>query len=144
MTGSSRFDYPARHIEVDNRLSWMLGRLHHFWGEKASYVHLLRDREDVARSFLKRADRGILLAYRTQILMSAKTRNTKDTLLDLCRDYVDTVNCNITHFLADKPRVMTVRLEEIDDDFPSFWNWIGARGNLDAAMSEWDQRHNAS
>lgn len=144
MTGFARLDYPRHHIEVDNRLSWMLGRLHDHWGEKASYVHLLRDPEDVAQSFLTRADRGILLAYRTQVLMSAENRNHEDTLIDFFRDYVDTVNRNITHFLADKPRVMAVRLEAIQDDFPSFWNWVGARGNLKAAMAEWNQRHNAS
>lgn len=91
-----------------------------------------------------RADRGIMLAYRTQVLLGAAARNHEDTIMDFCQDYVHTVTRNIRHFLADKPRVMSVRLEAIETDFPRFWDWAGARGNLSAAMSEWNQHYNAS
>jgi hypothetical protein len=66
--GAARFDYPRRHIEVDNRLSWFLGRLEQRWGQEAFYVHLTRDVEATARSFSARYSRGIMLAYRTAIL----------------------------------------------------------------------------
>ncbi|UYO73880.1 hypothetical protein M0220_13480 [Halomonas qinghailakensis] len=70
LVGSSRLNYPKRHIEVDNRLSWMLGRLHSKCGDDAFYVHLKRDRLAVAESFLKRFDRGVMAAYRSSIIMS--------------------------------------------------------------------------
>src|SRR5262249_10581173 len=48
-------DFPAQHIEVDNRLPWMLGDLitKYPW---ARFIHLIRDQEEVARSFEKRLD----------------------------------------------------------------------------------------
>ena len=46
-------EYPDRHIEVDNRLSWFLGRLDERYPD-AYYVHLLRRREDVVQSFARR------------------------------------------------------------------------------------------
>ena len=107
-------------------------------------MHLVRDPEATARSFLKRADRGILLAYRTQILMGAPRRNPGAGDLEFCRDYVGTVTANIRAFLRDKPRTMVVRLEEVATDFPRFWDWIGAEGDAVAAQAEWEVRHNAS
>jgi hypothetical protein len=144
LTGPARLAYPPRHIEADNRLSWLLGRLDRSWGEQAAYVHLVRDPEATARSFAKRADRGILLAYRSQILMGAPRRNPSAEPLDFCRDYVDTVTENIRAFLRGKPRTMLVRLEAAEEDFPRFWDWIGADGDLAAAGAEWRVRHNAS
>jgi hypothetical protein len=49
-----RLAYPQNHIEADNRLSWLLGRLHDRFGTQAYYVHLVRDREATAESFSKR------------------------------------------------------------------------------------------
>jgi hypothetical protein len=64
--------------------------------------------------------------------------------LDVCRDYVDTVNRNISMFLADKQNILTVRLEQARGDFRQFWHWIGATGNLETALTECYIRHNAS
>jgi hypothetical protein len=57
--------------------------------------------------------------------------------------YIQTVNANIRHFLRDKPSI-TVRLENIIDDFAEFWHWIGAKGDLEAAIREWSIVHNES
>ena len=38
--GAARLDYPDRHIEADNRLSFFLGKLNARWGDDAHYVHL--------------------------------------------------------------------------------------------------------
>lgn len=43
MVGAARMAYPIGHIEVDNRLSWTLGRLDQAFGRDAFYVHLLRN-----------------------------------------------------------------------------------------------------
>jgi hypothetical protein len=32
----------------------------------------------------------------------------------------------------------------MQQDFPKFWHWIGATGDLDAAMATFATRHNAS
>ncbi len=51
---------------------------------------------------------------------------------------------NIRCFLRDKAHAMEVRVERAHEDFRTFWRWIGAEGNLDAALAEWDVRHNES
>jgi hypothetical protein len=50
LLGAERLSYPSRHIEVDNRLAWLLGRLDETYGKDAFYVHLRRDRDATARS----------------------------------------------------------------------------------------------
>ena len=56
--GRARLDYPEDHIEVDNRLSWLLGRLDQAYGDRAFYVHLTREEEPTARSFDRRGRAG--------------------------------------------------------------------------------------
>lgn len=144
LTGAARLAFPPRHIEIDNRLSWVLGRLESTWGNDAAYVHLTRDPEAVAKSFAARASQGILKAYRTEILYRAQLRAPRTALITYCRDYVDTVTQNIRAFLKDKTHVMDMRLETMADDFDAFCGWIGAEGNLAAARAELAIRHNAT
>ena len=144
LTGAARLAYPPRHIEADNRLSWLLGRLQRAYGDAAHYVHLVRDPEAVAQSYARRAGYGIVRAYRTDILMRAPRKNPEAADIDFARDYVDTVTENIRVFLAGKPLAMTFRLETAAADFARFWDWIGAEGDRAAALAEWRVRHNAS
>jgi len=144
VTGPARFAWPAHHIEVDNRLSWMLGRLDRAWGDRAAYVHLTRDPEEVARSFASRAANGIMRAYRTDILARSMARVPRPSLIDTCRDYVDTVTENITMFLRDKTHVLPMRLETLPQDFDLFCGWAGIGGDLTAARAELAIRHNAT
>ena len=146
LAGPARFEFAPGHIEADNRLSWLLGRLDRAYGKSACYVHLQRDPLATARSFLRRWDRGIMRAYRTDILMGAAKREypSDDDKLAYCLDYCDTVNRNIELFLQDKPQQMSFRLETAESDWGRFWDWIGAEGDKAAAVAEWRQRYNAS
>ncbi|GAB4294928.1 MAG: hypothetical protein Kow0096_11400 [Thiohalomonadaceae bacterium] len=142
LLGAARLAYPPHHIEADNRLSWLLGRLDAAYGDNAYYVHLTRDRAKVVASFVRRADFGIMKAYRAGILLHDATQHAaREAIAD---DYVATVEANITHFLKDKRHKMNFCLENAKDDFRRFWHWIGAQGDLAAALAEWDLRHNAS
>lgn len=140
-TGAQRLDYPANHIEADNRLSWFLGRLDQAYGDEAFYVHLQRNTQDTAASFVRRIDFGILKAYEQGILMHEQHRLPAE---DIARDYLHTVNSNIRLFLKDKSRKMNLSLETVKSDFTEFWNRIDAHGDLDAALREWDIQYNAS
>lgn len=144
LTGPGRFAFGEWHIEVDNRLSWLLGRLDRHYGDRAAYVHLTRDPEEVAQSFAKRAGQGILRAYRTDILMKSGVRAKGTPLIDFCRDYVETVTENIRLFLKDKTHVMDMALETMGEDFDRFIGWTGATGDLGAARAALAERHNAS
>jgi len=142
--------YAERHIEADNRLSWFLGALDEAYGQGAFYVHLLRDREEVAQSFVPRWDNrianiifpfawGILTHPRKKVETLSRRRR-----LEVGRQYWDTVNANIRLFLRDKPLQMTMWLHDIKGPFEEFWHRIGAEGDLEAAHRVWDVRHNAT
>lgn len=140
-TGARRFHYPKNHIEADNRLSWLLGRLDDLYADDAFYVHLSRNPRDTAVSFSKRIDFGILKAYEQGILLHEKHLSPP---LDIAKDYIETVNSNIKLFLKDKSNKMEVSLENIESDFTEFWKRIDAQGNLANALAEWKTNYNAS
>jgi hypothetical protein len=144
LLGPDRLAYPPRHIEIDNRLSWLLGRLDRTWGDRAAYVHLTRNPDEVARSYAARAHQGILKAYRNDIMARSRFKNRKAQIIDFARDYVDTVTDNITFFLRDKTHVLPMTLESLAEDFETFIGWSGSDGNLDAARAELAVRHNAT
>ena len=144
LTGAARFDYPARHIEIDNRLAWCLGRLDRAYGDRAHYVHLLRDSAAAAASFATRRNYGLMKAYRETILLNLDLRAPGTPILQMAEDLVDTVSENIRAFLQGKSHVMTLHMETMTEDFPRFWHWIGAAGDLAAAMAEWQTRNNAT
>lgn len=139
--GTERLNFPPNHIEVDNRFSWMLGRLSEKYGDKAFYVHLRRNKEEVANSYLQRWKRGIIDAYHRQILLGVPP-STKP--IDVCLDYYDTVESNIQHFLKTKNHKCECHVDRVKEDFPIFWEKITASGNLDDALKEWSNKHNSS
>jgi hypothetical protein len=144
LLGPARLAYPPRHIEIDNRLSWILGRLDRDWGDRAAYVHLTRNPEEIARSYAARGQHGIMRAYRTGIVYRAQKLTPGVPMIDFARDYVDTVTENIRLFLRDKSHVMTMALESLATDFDRFVAWSGSTGDLDAARAQLAIQHNAT
>ena len=141
LIGEQRLAFPDNHIEADNRLSWILGRLDQVYGDDAFYVHLKREKISTAESFAKRTDFGIMKAYREGILMQELEN---DSALDLAHDYIDTIESNIALFLKDKTHTQVFGLENAEEDFRRFWQGINAQGDLDAALAEWKTSYNAS
>lgn len=158
--GDDRFDYPDNHIEADNRLTWFLGELGRRFSD-ASYVHLVRDSEAVARSFLNRwptpaitpkarvhrflhpvpaPSAGIIEGFAHSIVPSGEV-NVADRM-DYCRFYVRTVTANIEAFLVGK-RHIQMRAETMAENFGEFADWIGAEGDWTAIQRALAQRHNA-
>jgi len=140
--GINRFNYSDYHIESDNRLSWHLGTLDKMFGNDAFYVHLIRDRDLVCNSFLKRYTNPVSIAqsFGRLIRMNVKVSDKKQ----VCYDYIDTVNNNIEHFLKDKDKKIQINLSSVKKDFTLFWNKIGAEGCLESSLKEFDIKHNAS
>lgn len=139
--GDKRLAYPDNHIEADNRLCWILGRLEQAYGDDAFYVHLTRERQQVAESYTRRHDFGIMKAYREGILLGGEQSQTD---LAIAQDYIDTIETNIHFFLKDKTHTMPFQLENARHDFKVFWEWIGAEGNINKALDEWDIKYNPS
>ncbi len=137
--GPGRLEYPFGHIEADNRLAWFLGRLDEAYGDAGFYVHLMRDEEETARSFAKRGNLRLMAGYRSGIYLEPEAE-----ALDVARDLVKTVNANIRLFLKDKTRKMDFRLETAAKDFREFWERIGALGDWEKAVAEWEVHYNQS
>lgn len=144
--GKERFAYPENHIEADNRLSWHLGQLNKQFGNEPLYIHLKRDREKVAKSYLKRfyVRGGIIDSFCEGIVMMPGELLSEEQRLQACYDYVDTVTSNVNHFLSDKENVLDIDLENIRTGFVEFWERVGADGDLDKALEELEKKHNAS
>ncbi|MCS4122733.1 hypothetical protein [Salinibacter ruber] len=123
---------------MDNKLSWFLGLLGKKYSEGTFYVHLKRNREDTARSFVKRYNMGIMKAYRSGIILGAE-----EDPIDVCRHYYDVVNSNIEYFMKTKKNHMVVHLETAEQDFQEFWDRIGATGDLSRALNEWSHKYNS-
>lgn len=141
LIGEQRLQYPPQHIEADNRLAWYLGRLEQAYGDRAFYVHLRRDLQATAVSYAKRRDFGLMKAFREGILLGGEAGQSD---FDLAMDCMITVEANIRHFLENKTQKMDVWLETAAEDFPRFWQAIGAEGDLAAALAEWQVKYNAS
>ena len=140
--GEARFDYPDNHIEADNRLAWFLGKLDQQYGDDAVYVHLKRNKHDTANSYARRQfSGGIIPAYRRGILLHLP-KDTPD--ISIALDFYDTVNSNIELFLKDKTQKMIFHLENARQDFKLFWELVGATGELEMALAEFDTAYNAS
>lgn len=145
--GSARFEYPDQHIEADNRLSWMLGELgRRFDDERTLYVHLRRDRDEVAESFRRRWDSpnraGIIRAFAHGIV-TRRSDWPDDEIIRVCEHYVDVVTSNIDDFVRHR-RHTTIWLHQIEDAMPPLLSEIGATGDVERLMNELSVRHNAS
>jgi len=143
--GDDRFAYPDNHIEADNRLSWFLGTLDRRFGKEPLYIHLLRNPEEVARSYNRRWQKRvhIIPAFAYGVMHRVRDWQEKDRI-DVCRLYVQSVNDNITMFLRDKPKTIVINLENIQEGFREFWHMSGATGDLEDAIKEWKKPQNVS
>lgn len=144
--GEDRLNYSDQHIEIDNRLSWFLGGLDEAFGDEAVYVHLIRNREQTAASHKKRWNirNSIVKAFCAGILMTIPETLNEAQRLQVAQMYYDTINANIRSFLKYKNQTLTVHLETIKEDFKRFWETIGAEGDLEAALREFDEQYNRS
>lgn len=140
--GSDHLDYPDNHIELDNRLSWFLGRLDKKYGNQAFYVHLKRDRMATALSYARSYKSSRMMAAYAKGLHLGLARDTNP--LDVALDYYDTVNENVVHFIKDKNQKMNFRLENAKRDWVIFWKCVGAIGDASAALGEWEIAYNKS
>ncbi len=150
--GTERFGhsgYKDRHIEADTMMAWFLGPLRKRYGDDVYYVHLRREEKACAASLMRMLGRGGFAEgyVRTQFYSNTPPKETMDKSCDnLCLDYVRTVNDNIECFLDNHPPKMQVRID-IDSPylwFEKMWLEIGAKGDLWAALREFNVRYNAS
>lgn len=133
--------YPDWHISSDSRLVWLAGYLSELYPD-SRYVHLLRDREEVAASFDRRRwnVHEAPGAWRFGLHLFGDRIAADDCAQAAARMW-DIVNANIRCFLAGRPH-RTVWISDLADRLPELWNWIGAEGDLARGLQEAGIRHN--
>jgi len=143
--GNNRLEYSPWHIESDNRLSWMLGRLYKKYGSDAIYVHLKRDPILVQNSFLGRWVQPISLVRSfCSGILQISNYSKLDTRRAATRDMIETIKSNIDVFFEGKCELVEINIENIEEDFSQFWHQIKAEGDLDAALLSFRQKENKS
>ena len=63
---------------------------------------------------------------------------------NICLDYVKTTNSNIELFLKNKSKKMEINVENFENDFKLFWDFIDAEGNYSLAIKSLHKRYNSS
>lgn len=138
--GSERLNFADYHIEVDNRLSWVLGALDAKYGDDAFYVHLHRDADEVAASYDRRWSHVYSMVAAYGVGLTKRPETTEQT----SRDMVGTMLSNIQHFLKDKTHTLSIDIADPKAGFEEFAQRIGATGDLAAALAEFDTKTNTS
>ena len=144
--GAERFQFPDQHIEIDNRLIWQLGNLQQHIGNQAMYVHLTRERSAVKQSFINRLyqPKSIFYSYCESIKKSTPENLSSDEIDHLADDLLNSIDANIRYFLKDKTHQMEFHVENYQQDFSHFWEFINAKGDFEKALTEWSRKHNSS
>lgn len=137
-----RLEYPDNHIEVDNRLTFMITELYCLYPD-ALYVHLKSDIENVAESYRKRiSHRNSLIVgwIRNIMCMQPKLSDYESSkfMVESIRNIIDTSLNGISanHF--------TFYLETWRIAFPIFVKSINASTNISKSLSEFEKGWNAS
>jgi hypothetical protein len=146
--GPARFAFPDDHIETDFRLAYHLGQLHSYFPD-AFYVHLKRDRVAVARSYIRKYFKrpSPYGQGRAWYEIYSRPLPEEKTIPYVMLGMVDAINANIEHFLEGDAGAgmgfIPIEIEDIATTFTLFWRGIGAEGDIDAALAEFDKNHNA-
>lgn len=143
ITTPDRFEYPEQHIEVDPHLSWTLGQIIERYPH-SYFVHLQRDKSQVVDSWIRRGIRNnVGAAPLIDVIFQTKSRRIGEKAYRRSVSLLhDTVVANIQRGLKNLYSDH-VWLHEAKRWFPLFWHFIRAEGDLEAALSEFDIKHNA-
>jgi hypothetical protein len=125
----------------------MLGSLEEYYGDSPIYVHLMRDPDEVAESFLKRYSPsfigGIMHGFGHGILKQP-TLYEGENLRNMAHMYVNIVNLNIKSFLKDKSKVVIMDMASPRESIIKIWEMGEIEGDIEKAFLEWNFKHNAS
>ena len=137
----NRLDYPPRHIEVDNRLSWYIPRILRL-GWDVLFINLIRDIEETVNSFIKRHKSPALIGWSIGVLYRGGNW-TDGAPRSVARDYVETIRAWVEHALRDVNSI-TIDIAEPEYGFREMCRRIDAEVDMEVALSEFKVRYNAS
>lgn len=138
-----RLAYPVNHIEVDNRLVHYLELLERDFGERAAYIHLRRDQQAIADSYLKRWNLTVsaVRAHQVSTLLRPGYCSRAEAYT-YALDYVSLVDQRIEAFLSRQRHTETIELANIEEDFERIWKAFDLAGDLQKAIESLSKREN--
>jgi hypothetical protein len=129
----ANWEYPDNHVEVSPQLVIGIPILRRRYPE-ARWVHLLRrDRDACAHSLCGRSDMRAFAKY--------WFLNADPDELSVAYAVYDTVRSLCEALLPD---AFTLELEQARSQWTACWEFMGARGDFQRSLREWDTRHNAT
>lgn len=133
---SGLMDYPDNWIESAAQTVFLMGELIEKY-PTAKWVHLVRDRDDCARSAANNSLRSL------QMFTDLVIQTTRKTPLEMAYRHYDITNALIRQCLPSG--YMTINLETAENQWKNFWDWIGADGDYDSSQAIWkNRRYNAT
>lgn len=124
--------YKDQHIEIDPHLTFNMPALKQLYPE-AFFVRLWREKEACVKSLSKRGSmRRLWIPHAYQ----KKEATAEDALL-AAEYFYEFFNGIIKKFTA-----FDIQMENFREDFKSFWQIIGAEGNLEQALNELVVKYN--
>lgn len=139
--------FGPKHIESDPHIVWYFPQILRKYPQ-ALYVHLKRNRDDVVKSWLNRYSditRGpegyVNLHFQCNPPYSKLLPENKRRALGV---FYDSIIGHIEFAFATLPpeQTRTYQLEQLDQQFPEFWRYIEAQGDLENAILTCRKRHN--
>jgi len=129
----ANWDYPDDHIEVSPQLVIAIPILRKRYPE-AKWVHLVRtDRDACARSLHSRSDMRAFAEY--------WFLNSHPDEMAVAYAVYDTIRSLGESLLPD---AFTLELERATQQWRACWDFMGAEGDYQASLGEWNTRHNAT
>lgn len=130
------YAFPKNHIEVASQLVIKAGQLLRDY-PTARWIHLIRNRDACIRSLAAQSQH--------QLCMFTEHWNQafQSPILDCAAEFYDVINANITAMLRGQD-YRVFHLENAPSQWAEFWHWIGAEGDFNQSVREWQRRYNSS
>lgn len=139
-TESSTLEYPDNHIEVNPQFRKCIGRIQNKYPD-SKWVHLIRSEAYCVPS-LASLDGGEIMRGYYQL---HKSIIQNDSPLVIASEFWKAENeiiaCQLMCRVPHKQR-RTIHLENINNTWNMFWDWIGAEGNFEESLNSWKTPHN--
>jgi len=132
----TRFEYPEKHIELDDSLVWFLGPiLARFATDDTLFVHVRGDRQAAITAALRRWDEnsGLLSAFGHGMIMKQRDWQPEERV-ELCAMYVDSVEANLREFVPRAPHHLTIEMGTVG--LASLLETIGQGEHFERAVDQ--------
>lgn len=141
-TPNPDLEYPDNHIEVNPHIRCCIPTIASKYRD-AKWVHLVREAESCIKSLAALDEGNIMRAYRALYPSIMPSEDPLD-VADRYYRFENNVIINQLALTVSFGKITVMHLEDIKENWWSFWNWIGAEGDFEASLSSWNIKRNTT